>query len=206
MAAMNARRPFWARWPMRLALALVIGALVGPLAVAPQASWLALVVTGAALVVAPLLVLLIEPPYRSAGVGRVLIGVLLFGALALAAGCAQAALAAPADSGALDALLFICGALTPALATLTVMSATAAPGGRSQPGAAIAVALAAWLGLGLRLLFSALAGGGFSSSGPLGDFGSLVGFVLVGLYCFAALIAIVEGLAMEWLRAAAARR
>jgi hypothetical protein len=191
---------------VRLCLGFVIGALVGPLALAARLPWLGLAVTGAALLLPPLLALLIEPPYRSVGIGRILIGLLLLGAAILLVGALQALRALPLGFSVSSALLVVCGALTPALATLTVLVATAPPDGKQQTGAAIAVALAAWLGLGLRLFLPLAVGGGFSSTGPLGDLGALVGFVLVGLYCFSALIAIAEGLLAESLRAAATRR
>jgi hypothetical protein len=151
-------------------------------------------------------VLLVEPPYRSVGMGRVLIGFLLAATVVLLAGVLLAMRALPLGFSLSSTLLFICVAVTPALVTLTVMAATASPRDGQQSGAAIAVALTAWLGLGLRLFVPLALGGGFSSTGPLGDLGSLIGFVLVGLYCFSALIAIAEGLLAESLRVRATRR
>ncbi len=202
MKAMNVIQPLWARWPARLCLACVIGALVGPLTIIAL-PWLGLAITGAALLLPPLLALLLEPPYRRTRLGRILIGLLTLGVIALLIIVLLSTAAIGLDLS--GPALVVCVALAPGLATLAVMAATAAPDGSRRIGAAIAVALAAWLGLGLRLLLPFLLGGDFSSTGPLSDFGSLIAFVVVALYCFSSLIAIFEGLVAEALRAAACR-
>ncbi len=202
MTGARGGRPYRPHWWAQAAIALVIGALVGQLSpTASHISWADVAISGAALTLPALVALLAEAPYRRSSAGRALIGLdILLLAVIVAAITVSALTGQGAPQEAMLAALVL---LTPALGGLTGM--VAGSGGKTESGKAILVAMAAWLGLGLRSVGLGLATQMSSPTNNVGGLLLLTAIAVSGLWAIGLGLAALEGIVVEIWRAAAFR-
>lgn len=206
MTGARGGRPYRPHWWAQAAIALVIGALVGQLSpTASHISWADVAISGAALTLPALVALLAEAPYRRSSAGRALIGLdILLLAMIVAAITVSALTGQGAPQEVMLAALVL---LTPALGGLTGM--VAGSGGKTESGKAIlvamAVAMAAWLGLGLRSVGLGLATQMSSPTNNVGGLLLLTAIAVSGLWAIGLGLAALEGIVVEIWRAAAFR-